>query len=152
MIGRHERKLTNHKEGRMGEGEVKLIIVQRSERLLKDLEKPSAHTQKVLIKMFRPSKQISISWHCPFKHLVIYINKSYLFIYRIWHASSLMLYTSVTFITALHNRVRRIWLFFRQWRIQTLWWVQKLKSKTHLKNTFFDFLSRLFSQSQKVIL
>ncbi len=31
---------------------------------------------------------------------------------------------------------------FKKWRIQTLWWVQKLKSKTHLQNRFFDFLSR----------
>ncbi len=29
--------------------------------------KPSAHTQKVLIKMFGPSKKVSIAWHFPFK-------------------------------------------------------------------------------------
>ncbi len=29
--------------------------------------KPSAHTQKALIKMFLGLQKISISWHCPFK-------------------------------------------------------------------------------------
>jgi hypothetical protein len=40
------------------EADIKLILLQRSEKLLKGLEKPSAHTQRKLIKMLRPSKKL----------------------------------------------------------------------------------------------
>ncbi len=43
----------------------------------------------------------------------------------------------------LYSRVQRIWLFFRKWRIQTLWWVQNW----NLRETFFAHLASKFAKS-----
>jgi hypothetical protein len=42
-------------------------------------------------------------------------------------------------IYTLYSRVQRIWLFFRKWRIQTLWWVQNWNLKHIYKLRFWFF-------------
>ncbi len=55
----------------------------------------------------------------------------------------------------MRNRVQRIWLCFRKWRIQTLWWVQNWNLRHIYWIRFFDFLSRflrVWLQSLKKVL
>jgi hypothetical protein len=48
---------------------------------------------------------------------------------------------TLPYISRVHIRVQRIWLFFRKWRIQTLWWVQNWNLR-HIYKIRFCFSSR----------